>query len=133
MKELDDFLEHSGVKGMKWGVVRWRLKVADKQVNRLVKSRKMSKSAGDKIKADAYHDYKNPRSLYGMAYRSKIKKGDDHYQAIKFARKQAKLAKMGVAINVAIPLTIAGAKILTKAYNVKLDPNLINMGREVFG
>lgn len=80
MNELDDFLLHAGVKGMKWGVVRWRKKAGKKITSALRKNKvtsgildnKLSRKIGERTtKHEARYLAKgfSPRDAKNMAKR----------------------------------------------------------------
>lgn len=116
LKELDDVLQHFGVKGMRWGVLRPRIATS-------VKTRK----AHTKASLEKFHESNQNKKSYKKAYKKYSKRSKDHLTAVKKARKhvvQSRAKKINFALKTAAVLTPLAARQLTKPENIRRGKNL---------
>lgn len=131
MRELDDILEHAGVKGMKWGVVKTRA------VNG-IKTHIKKSNAKSRVKDEKFHEKKKNNKAYKKVYNSNLKKSKgNHKTAIAKTRKQYNQKKRILAMTVTaktLPAAVTTGKIIvaaSKAYakspqGIRKGKNIVN-------
>jgi len=128
MNELDEILQHAGVKGMKWGV---RKKVAT-----VVKNHMKKRKARAKAVLDRYHEKNKNKSSYKKAYNRNLKRTKgNHHRAVAATRAPRVRAQRAIALHLAVhtaPLAIhTGMKIANKARDFAADPDNIRRGKNI--
>ena len=129
--ELDEMLQHHGVKGMKWGVRR-----SAAQLRKSVKTHIKKRNAKEKKILDEYHEKRSQKSnSYKRAYNTQLKKQGSHYAAVRKLKKQRDEARNYVikkAVIMASPLIIQGGqKAASKFYDFATDPATVRAGKNI--
>jgi hypothetical protein len=131
---LDDSLQHYGVKGMKWGVIR-------NKVQKSVKAHVKKRNAKERATLDKYHEKRiNKSKSYKQAYnrRTKGEKGKTparHYAAVRSIKAQNDKVKRAVILKtaaLAAPLVMdKGRKLASKASDFASNPDNIRKGKNI--
>lgn len=124
MEELEEYLQHHGVKGMKWGVIRSKVKGAYAKSHQSRENRK-------KAAINQKHDLNMKISKsYGKAYNKSMAKNGNHYKSIAVARQAVGRRKVAAMAAIIYGVPAAG-KVAGKAYRTATNPSTIRLGKNI--
>ena len=135
MHELDEFLQHHGVKGMKWGVRR-AVSSAGKALNRNMNKRR----ARETESLGRYHEKRKNSKVYKLNYnyhkkRAKGTPEQKHMRAVANVRRESfnKKVMLGMALTPAASksVQIAGKALVKGVAKVATSPEAIRAGKNV--
>lgn len=132
MYELDDIVQHYGVKGMRWGVRRTKA-----QLQKAAKGHIKRRNAKERKKLDDYHEKKMAKNDgYVRAYKHlREKKNTKHYAAVRKIRDGAIAQRnnlLGQAAVIASPFIMnRGAIAAKQLYNFSTDPVNVRRGKNI--
>lgn len=147
MNELDEVIQHFGVKGMKWGVKRAKsqLSKAGKGVRNHLRAK--AKKKNDRLIkiADKYHEKNKNKRIYKRQYERNLKRfekrgkyKDPHRRAVLQTRRDVANAKRAILYSltpIAAPVvakgTVVGLKYAGAAYRKTMTPSNVIAGKNI--
>lgn len=135
MNELEELLQHHGVKGMKWGVRR-AVSSAGKALNRNMNKRRAREDAS----AERYHEKKKNSKVYKLNYnyhkkRAKGTPEQKHKAAVRAVRRDSfnKAVMVGMALTPAASKSaqVAGKAFARGVYKAATSPEAVRAGKNI--
>lgn len=124
-----DVLQHAGVKGMKWGVIRKKIQTAGRAHNR---------KRSEKIKAAnaKFHEKRKNKPRYKRIYNAQLKRNKgNHEKTVSQIRSATARTNRTLLINGAIAaspfIKAAGKTVVRKAAKMASDPANIRRGKNI--
>lgn len=123
MEELEEYLQHHGVKGMKWGVIRSKVKGA------YTKSHEKSRARRNAT-VDRKHNANMRMKSYSKAYNKSMAKNGNHHKSIAIARQSVGRKKVAALAAIVYGVPAAG-KIAGEVYRTATHPSTIRLGKNI--